>query len=283
MIPVDEIPAEPPAELRFRRRISFVESIRGVWRSRELIRTLAERDLRARYKQAVLGFAWAIIPPVGLLVVFTVFVQRVGEVFTEGAPYQLFAYVGLVPWAFSSGAIATGGNSLVNSMSLLNKVNCPREVFPLAQIGVAAADAAAAAVLLLPLMAYYGRWPGWTALWVPVLVLVQVTWTVGVVAILAAVVVYLRDVRHGLPILLQLALFATPIAYSLSSVPAEYRGVYAFVNPLAPVIDGYRRTLLRGLPPDPELLGIGATSAVLLLCGGYYLFKRLETGIADVA
>ena len=135
------VPEAPPAELRFRRRIRVGASLRELWLSRELIRSLAERDLRARYNQAFLGFAWAILTPVALMVVFTVFFQGVAKIDTGGVPYALFAYVGLVPWTFFSTSVSQGGQSLLTNTNVLTKVYCPREVFPLASVVVAAVDA----------------------------------------------------------------------------------------------------------------------------------------------
>ena len=143
--------AEPPPELRFRRRIRLVPAIREVWRSRELIRTLAERQLRARYKQAVLGFGWAILTPLVLMVVFTVFFQPVADVDTGGVPYPLFAYLGILPWTFFSSSVSEGGQSLVQNMPILNKVYCPREVFPMSSIAVAGVDSSIALLVLLGL------------------------------------------------------------------------------------------------------------------------------------
>ena len=273
----------PPPELRFRRKVRFKTALAELWRARELIRTLAERDIRARYKQSLLGFAWAIIPPVGLLLVFSVFFQRVGRVSTEGAPYQLYVYLGLIPWTFFSGAVLVGGQSLLNNLALLNKVYCPREVFPLAAIITAGIDGVMSTLVLLVLFPLNGEWPAATTVWVPVLLAVQLAFTIGVVLAISAVVVYVRDVRHALPMIVQLGLFATPVAYSIRAIGANVRPFYAIANPLGPVIDGYRRTILLGLPPDGGLLALATFTSVSLLVGGYMLFKRLETGIADVA
>ena len=126
------VPTHPPSELLFRPKLRVLAAVREVWRGRELVRTLAERDFRVRYKQAVLGVAWAVLTPLALMVVFTVFFQRVAKVDTGGAPYALFAYLGLLPWTFFSTSVAQGGQSLVLNNQLLNKVYCPREVFPMA-------------------------------------------------------------------------------------------------------------------------------------------------------
>jgi ABC-type polysaccharide/polyol phosphate export permease len=275
--------AGPPPELRFRRRIRLLASLVEVWRRRELIRSLVERELRARYKQAILGFAWAVITPLLLMLVFTLVFPRVAKVSTSGAPYPLFAYLGLLPWAFFSTSVSSGGQSIITNMTLLNKVYCPREVFPIASVGVAAADSAVAVVVLCLLFVVTGFVPHPDALWIPALLAVQVAFTLGVTLLVSAVLVYLRDLRHALPIAMQLGLFATPVAYSIDVVPESVRRLYSVLNPLAPVIDGYRRTVLAGLPPSWELLGPAAAGSLMLLVGAYALFKRMETGLADVA
>lgn len=280
---VAEPASAPPPELIFRRRIKLAEVLRELWRARALVRSLAERDLRARYKQASLGFAWAVLTPLALMVVFTVFFQRVAQVDTGGSPYPLFTYLGLVPWTFFSASLSLGGQSLITNKALLDKVYCPREVFPIASVAVAGVDALASTAAFGILLIVYTFVPHVQALWLPVLLVVQVAFTLGVVLIVSAVLVYLRDLRHALPILLQLGLFATPVAYGMDKIPSSARLVYSILNPLAPVIDGYRRTILQGLPPDWSLLVPAAGSSTIILVAGYHLFKRLETRFADVA
>jgi ABC-2 type transport system permease protein/lipopolysaccharide transport system permease protein len=283
MASVPNIPSAPPPELRFRRKISVLGSIRELWRSRSLIRSLAERDLRARYKQTSLGFAWAIVPPVGLLIVFSLFVKRIGTVFTEGVPYELYAYVGLIAWGFFSSAVGGAGQSLLTNMSLMNKVYCPREVFPLSGIATALVDAAVSAIVLVGLFVIHGYAPKATSLWVPVILVVQLAATTGAVLLTSIAIVYLRDLRHALGLILQIGLFATPVAYSVDAIPAEWRSLYCFVNPMAGVIDAYRQTVLVGHAPTWSLLGPSAAGSALLLVVGFALFKRFETGLADVA
>lgn len=274
---------EPLPEWRFRRRVRPVAVVRELWQARALVRTLAERELRARYKQTFLGFAWAIITPITLLIVFSVFFTRAARIDTHGAPYSLFAYVGLLSWTFFSGSISQGGQSLISNMALLNKVYCPREVFPLGSVIVAAIDTLTAMTALIVLFIITGYAPKIQSVYVPLLVAVQFAFTLGVAFIVSVVTVYLRDLRQALPILLQLGLFATPVAYGIDIVPRSLQPVYAVFNPLAPVIDGYRRTVLLGLPPRWGLLGLASASALTVLCCGYLFFKRAETGIADVA
>lgn len=275
--------ALPSPDLRFRQKIRLVGALRELWNSGELIRSLAERELRVRYKQAILGIAWAVVTPLALMVVFSLFFTRVARVDTGGAPYALFAYLGLIPWTFFSTSVSQGGQSLIQNMSLLNKVYCPREAFPLASVVVAGIDATLATLILAVLFPLTGYTPKSTSIFVPLLLLVQVMFTLGLALIVSAVVVYLRDLRHALPIILQLGLFVTPVAYGIEVIPESVRWVYALLNPLAPVIDGYRRTVLIGTPPVWTLLACGAVTSVVVLLAGYLIFKRLETNFADVA
>jgi ABC-2 type transport system permease protein/lipopolysaccharide transport system permease protein len=254
-----------------------------LWRSRELVVVLTERELRARYKQTRVGFAWALITPFLLMVVFTVFFKRVADVQTDGVPYPLFSYIGLLPWTFFSGAFSKGSVSIVQNLTLLNKVYCPREVFPLASISVAAVDTTIAVSILGILFVLYRFMPQPESVWVPVLMAVQLAFTVGVTLAMSALIVYLRDLRQVLPMILQFGLFATPVAYGLDVIPTSWWPAYSFLNPLAPVIDGYRRTVLLGEPPRLGLLAIAAGSSLIALVAGYLLFKRMETGFADVA
>jgi ABC-type polysaccharide/polyol phosphate export permease len=278
-----EVEEGPARDLLFRRHLRVWATLRELLGAKELVVALTERDFRARYKQTKVGVAWAILTPLLLLGAFTILANTAADFDTDGVPYPLFASVALVPWTFFSNSVATGSTSILQNLSLINKVYCPREVFPLSSIATAAVDAGISLVLLVFLFVAYGRWPTAEAVWVPVLFGVQLAFTVGVTLVLAALVVYLRDLRQILPLALQFALFATPVAYSFSQVDGAWRGLASAVNPLAPVIEGYRQTVLLGAPPDWALVGIAAASSAIWLCGGYLLFKRLETRFADVA
>ncbi|HYI44358.1 MAG TPA: ABC transporter permease [Actinomycetota bacterium] len=272
----------PPPELLFKRKIQTRTALRDLWKRRELIMTLTERELRVRYKQTRLGFAWSIIMPILLVIVFTVFLQRVVDIDTGGAPYAVFVYLGLIPWTFFSVSVNHGGQSLVNNSSLLNKVSFPREVFPIAAVVTSAVDALISTVILIGLLVITGYAPKVQVLWVPVLLIVQVMFTIAIGLMASSLVVYVRDIRQALPLILQLGLFATPVAYPIPFSPT-FEKVYAVINPLAPLINGYRRTALFGQSPEWDLIGISALSSFVLLILGYRLFKRLETGFADVA
>jgi len=277
------IPEGPPPELVFRRRLRPVQVARELWAARELVRALAERDLRARYKQAVLGFAWAVLTPLALCAIFTLVFHRAVKIETGDVPYTLFAYVGLIVWQFFSNTMNQGALSLANNLSLLNKVYCPREVFPLATMLVAGVDMLIGVGVLGLLFLLFWTAPAATFLWVVPLLAVQFAFTYGIALILSVAVVYLRDVRHLLPIITQMGVFASPVAYPLAKIPQRLQEIYVGFNPLGAVIEGYRKALLYGEAPDPTLTSIAAVSSVVFLTGGYLFFKKLETGIADVA
>jgi len=278
-------PSEPPPELWFRRGIHPLASLRELWQFRELTLSLAERDLRIRYSQAMLGAAWAILTPLLLMLAFGLVFTKFARIDTHGAPYALFAYLGLVPWTFFSSAVAQGGLSLTLNVPLLNKLYCPREVFPIAQVLVAAVDAAMATVVLVLLFAITGYAPRVESVWVPLLLLVLVAFTAGCTIAISVVVVYLRDLRLALPLALQFAIFVTPVAYGADVITRStgLLSLYAALDPLVAVIDGLRRAVLWGQAPEGWPLLAGAGTSTLVLAGGFLLFKRLETGIADIA
>jgi ABC-2 type transport system permease protein/lipopolysaccharide transport system permease protein len=258
--------------------------LHSLWQARQIIRTITERNLRVRYKQSFLGFAWALLTPVGLLVGIIIVFNRVAGIDAGGGvPYPLFAYVGLLAWSFFSAGTSQGGNSVVNDKALLNKSRFPREVFPLSGVAVASVDTVMALVPLGILFVLEGRAPAVTTPLAVVPILVLLAFTTGVALGLSAVIVYLRDVRLALPVLLQIGLFATPVAYGLDVVPAWGRMAYCFANPVAPVIDALRRTVLEGEMPRWDYLAAGSVSASVVLVGGYLLFKRLDGNFADVA
>lgn len=277
------VPDEPPAELRYRRPLELGRSLLVLWRSRELLATLTEREIRARYKSASLGVAWAVINPLLLMLVFTVFVGRVVDVDTGGVPYALFTYVALIPWTFFSQAIGFGGPLLVAERDLIARVAFPRETLSLSSVGVAGFNAAMSLPALGLVFLITGTGPCLTSVWVPVLMVIQVAWTAGLVLGLSSTLVYWQDLRQMIPPLLQIGLFATPVAYGIAAVPPALLRPYTVLNPMVGVIDGYRRTVLFGEAPQTDLLVLSALGAAIALVAGYVLFKRLEGGFADVA
>jgi ABC-type polysaccharide/polyol phosphate export permease len=281
-----EAPQEGPRpEIWFRRRRSMVAAIRELLQFGELMLSLAERDLRMRYKQAALGLAWAVLTPLLLMLAFSLVFTRFGRIDTNGAPYPLFSYLGLVPWSFFAAALSQGGMSLTTNVPLLNKVYCPREIFPLAATLVAAVDAFIAGIVLIPLFPITGFAPKVETLYVPLLLLVLIAFTVGVTLAVSVALVYMRDLRFAIPLVLQFGIFVTPVAYNVEVVArtTPQLALYSALNPLVAVIDGFRRTVLYGQPPQWWSLLAGGITATAAMVGGFWLFKRLETGIADVA
>jgi ABC-type polysaccharide/polyol phosphate export permease len=278
-------PRAPRPEIWFRRRVNLVLAAKELWSFRELILTIAERDLRVRYKQAALGLMWAVIAPVVLMVAFTLLFNRFAKINTDGAPYALFSYLGLLPWTFFSNSISVGGMSLVTNNELLNKLYCPREVFPIAAIADASIDALIATCVLAVLFPITGFAPKAEVFYLPLFLIVLAMVTLGVTLAISSIVVYARDLSLVLPLAIQVGLFVTPVVYATTSISSSKTFLYAFsaLNPLVPVINGMRATILNGHAPNWISLGIGAGSALIYLLGGFTLFKRLETGMADIA
>ncbi len=263
-------------------RPSLVASLREFLAFRELLWTLTVREVKIRYKQTLLGVAWAVAQPLGLMLAFSLFFGRFAGMPSEGLPYPLFSYAALLPWTFFTTSLAFGVPSLVNNATLVTKVYFPREILPLASVLSAGVDFAAAGLVYGLLMVYYRISPTGAFVYLLPLLAVQLGFTVGVTLILAAINVSYRDVRYALPLVTQIWLYATPVIYPLSVIPARIRGLYLAINPMAAVIEGYRRVLVAGSPPDLPMLVLSGVSAALLLSAGYLYFKRAERSFADV-
>jgi lipopolysaccharide transport system permease protein len=239
------------------------------------------REIQVRYKQSLLGVAWAVLQPLALTVIFTLVFSRLVKIDTGGIPYPIFSYVALVPWTFFTTSLNFGIASLVNNMNLVTKIYFPREILPLASVGAAFVDFLVSAVILVGMMLLYGVSPGWTGLWIVPLLVIQIALTIAVVLFGAAFLVFFRDVRFVVPLLIQVWMYATPIIYPATSVPSQFRTLY-FLNPMAGVIDGYRKALLLGESPSLDTIVPGAIMALVLLIVGYVFFKRSEPVFADL-
>ena len=257
-------------------------NLRDLWNYRELLYFLTWRDVKVRYKQTVLGVAWAIIQPLFTMLIFTLFFGKLAGIETQtgGIPYPIFAYAGLLPWMFFSNALTTSGNSLVGSAHLITKVYFPRMMIPGAAVAAGLVDFAIAFVILVILMFYYGVAPAWTALMLPVLVMLTVVLALGMGMWLSALNVKYRDVRFALPFLLQLWMFVSPIIYPSSFLPQKYRWLL-MLNPLTGIIEGYRSALF-GKPFNWTALGVSTLIGLLLLVYSSYSFKRMERSFADI-
>lgn len=255
-------------------------NLRDLWAYREVLYFLVWRDIKVRYKQTLLGVAWAIIQPLFTMLIFSLFFGRLAGLPSDGIPYPLFAYAGLVPWTFFANAVSNGGNSLIGNPSLITKVYFPRLIIPCAAVGAGLMDFAITFVFLLVLMVPYGVVLTWNLLMVPVLIVLTTLLALGIGLWLAALNVQYRDVRYALPFLIQLGMFATPIIYPSSLVPAEWRWLLA-LNPLAGLVEGYRAALF-GREWDWTAFSISSTITLVLLVVFAYSFRRMEKSFADV-
>jgi lipopolysaccharide transport system permease protein len=255
--------------------------LHDVWAYRELIYFLIWRDLKARYKQTVLGGGWAIIQPLLTMVIFSFFFGRLAKVPSDGIPYALFAFSALVPWGLFSHGLNQAANSLVVNTPLIKKVYFPRLVIPIAKVFSALVDFSLAFIVLLGMMVYYGVHPTLKVLWVPFFLLLTMATALGVAFWLSATNVHVRDVEHTLPFLTQMWLFATPIAYPSSLLSEPWRTVYG-INPMVGVVEGFRWSLLGAKTAPGPMLAVSSLVAVAILVSGAFWFRRLERTFADV-
>jgi lipopolysaccharide transport system permease protein len=256
-------------------------NLRDLWEYRELLYFLVWRDIKVRYKQTVLGAAWAIIQPFFTMVVFSIFFGRLARISSEGIPYPIFSYTALVPWMYFASALAQASNSVVEHERVITKVYFPRLILPMASILSGLLDFAIAFTVLVGMMLFYGITPT-TAIWtVPFFVLLVMMTALGVGLWLSALNVQYRDVRYTIPFLIQFWLFATPIAYPSSLVPEPWRTIYG-LNPMAGVVEGFRWALLGKTHAPGPLLAVSALTVIGLLIGGLYYFRRMEDTFADV-
>jgi lipopolysaccharide transport system permease protein len=252
-----------------------------LWEYRELLYFLTWRDIKVRYKQTVLGAAWAIIQPFFTMVVFSLFFGKLAKVPSDGIPYPIFAYAALVPWNFFAQGLTQSSDSLVGSANLIKKVYFPRLAIPISTVISGSVDFILAFTVLLGMIVYYGMTPSAKVLWLPLLLLLAVTTSLGVGLWLSALNVQFRDVKYTVPFITQFWMFATPIAYPSSLLHEPWRTVYG-LNPMVGVVEGFRWALLgTKTAPGPMIL-VSALAAVMILVGGAFYFRRMEKTFADV-
>ena len=257
-------------------------ALRELWAFRDTVIAFAERDIRVKYKQAVLGVAWALIQPLAFLGIFSIFFGSMAKLGGGGVPYAAFAFSALIPWNYFSTTVSFGSSALLGDAALVRKVYFPREV-PVLAAGIAAAVDFAAGLLAFPVLGpLLGARVAWAALLAPLLLPLVALPAVGVSLALAALNVHYRDFRHALPLGIQLWMFASPVAYPLTTLPAEWQMLYAFLNPVAGPLEGFRRVLGLGVLPSVPLLAASGAGGLVWLGLGYWLFKRLEPQFADV-
>lgn len=273
------LPDEPFATIqpsKFWRAIDF----RELWSYRELLYFLTWRDVKVRYKQTLLGAAWAILQPLLTMLIFTLFFGQLAGIPSDGIPYPIFAYAALLPWTFLSNAVTNTGNSLVGSSSLITKVYFPRIIIPSSAVAAGLVDFGIAFVLLIGLMIYYSIPFTLGVLMLIPLTLLTTLLALGVGMWMSALNVKYRDVRYALPFLIQLWMFASPIIYPSSMLPPKLKWALT-LNPLTGIIEGYRAFLF-GRQPDWRALLIATIITLFILCFSIFWFRRMEKEFADI-
>jgi lipopolysaccharide transport system permease protein len=255
--------------------------LRDLWAYRELIYFLTWRDIKVRYKQTLLGVAWAVIQPLFTMLLFALFFGKLAKLPSDGIPYPIFAYAGLLPWTFFSNAVTSSGNSLVASSNLITKVYFPRMIIPGAAVMAGLVDFAVAFVILIVLMFYYGVSLTMNFFALPLLITLTALLALGVGMWLSALNVKYRDIRYALPFLIQLWLFASPIIYPVSLMPQKWRWLL-WLNPLSGIIEGYRAALLGRTAFPWQALALSALITFAILLSSAYSFRRMERSFADV-
>jgi lipopolysaccharide transport system permease protein len=255
--------------------------LREFWDYRELFFFLAWRDIKIRYRQTVLGAAWAVIQPTVTMIVFTVLFGTFAQLPTDGIPHAIFYYSALLPWTYFSANVSYSANSLVGNSNLLTKVYMPRAILPASAILGGLVDFAIGFVVLLGIMAYYRIQPGWALLLWPIFTLPLVAVSLGVGMFLAALNVRYRDIKYAIPFAMQLWLFMTPIIYPASMIPERFRFLMA-LNPLAGIIAAFRSSVLADPHVDWRLLAFSTIFGLLTLFLGFRYFKSTERTFADI-
>jgi lipopolysaccharide transport system permease protein len=307
----EELDVEPPPKQRYPTEIR--RALRELWETREVMLTFVERDLRVRYKQAALGAFWAIIQPIMLMVIFSVVFGKIAKVGSEHVPYPAFSYAALVPWSLFTSAISYATGSIVGNSAIIRKIHMPREIFALAGILSSGVDWAVSFVILVVMLTVF-HFTGssasstncehclpnmyWLAL--PLLLAVLTMLMIAASLIAAAITVYFRDTRYGIPLLTQILLYATPVAYPIAKMVGPCQRVpglvglqcgflhgfwakaYPYLNPLAPLMDGFRRVMTHGEWPAWGPVGAAAIVSFVAMCLSYWWYKRIDRTFADV-
>jgi lipopolysaccharide transport system permease protein len=275
---------EPEFAFSAQTRVSPVRVVRELWTYRECVWSFAVRSLRVRYKQAALGLGWAIVQPLAFLGAFVLLFNGIGNVSGGGgASYAAFALSALVPWQFVSSSVQFGGDALIQDSGLLRKVYFPREAPVMGAIGSYIPDFAIGITLFLLASPLTDANLDWELVFLPLLFLLITIPVIAIAVPIAGLALYYRDFKYALPFAIQVGLFASPVAYPVTEISSDWRWIYALLNPVVGMLEGFRRVLALGQAPDWELLGLSTASSVVLLLLGFRIFKRLEREFADVA
>ncbi len=277
-----DAPMSGPHVIDIRPRTGWFDlDLPGVWKYRELLLFLTLRDIKVRYKQAALGAAWAVVQPILAVAIFTLIFGMFARLPSDGIPYPLFAFAAVMPWTYFAEAMRRASLGIVGDGALVSKIYFPRLIIPISNVITPLADLAVTFCVFLVVMLWYGFYPGWHLLLVPVLVLISALLALAIGLWLGPINVRYRDVTHTLPFVIQLWMFATPIVYPLSMVPERFQALYA-LNPMVGVSEGFRGALLGRGTPDFQAMAISGGVIVVLLVGGLVFFRRNEAKFADI-
>ncbi len=255
--------------------------LKAIWEYRELLYFLVWRDLKVRYRQTIIGIGWVVLQPLMTMVVFTAVFGNFAKVPSDGVPYPVFAYSALLPWNLFASSLTRGSDSVVGNSQLISKIYFPRLLLPLSGVLSPIVDFAISFVIFIAMMIWFHTLPTWGILALPLLLVLALLTALAVGLWLSALNVRYRDVGHAIPFLVQLWLFASPVAYPVSLVPEKWRLLYS-LNPMAGVIEGFRWALLGKQSPDFVVIIVSALMVVALLIPGVIFFKHTERTFADV-
>jgi len=271
---------EPTVVIQPRRGL-FDLDLKALWQYRELLYFLVWRDVKIRYKQTAIGASWAILQPLLSMIVFTVVFGKLAKLDSDGLPYPIFAYAGLLPWQYFAQAISNSGQSLVQSANLISKLYFPRLIVPIAATLSPLVDFVVSFVVLLGLMIWFGIPPTWKIVVLPLFILLALNTALAVSLFLSALYVQYRDMRYTIPFLVQFWMYASPVVYSVNLLPEQWRLLYG-LNPMVGVIEGFRWALLGKVHPNFWVMAVSAAVVLLLLGTGLIYFRRMERTFADV-
>ena len=280
---VEAAPPEPEEKTMILRPSSgwAALDLREVWQFRDLLFTLAGRDIKLRYKQTALGAIWVVIQPLMAAGIFTVVFGKIANLSSDAIPYFLFAFVGQLGWGLFANTVSKTSGCLVGNGHLISKVYFPRLILPLSSLPSTVVDSGIAAAMLVALMFYYHTVPGFGLLLLPLWIAILLATAMGIGLITSALTVSYRDVGYILPVFMQMLMYASPVAYGVSNVPQSIKPFY-YANPLSSVLEGFRWSLLNTPAPAWQPVAYAAAIAALLLFTGAFSFKRMERKFADV-
>jgi len=259
----------------------MLKHIKELFSYRELLYSITIREIKVRYKQSILGILWAILQPLSLMAVFTIIFSKFAKIPSEGIPYPIFCYAALLPWTFFSTSLSFAIPSLVNNSDLINKIYFPREIFPISSVFAAFIDYAIASSIFFVMMIFYKVQITLGIFLIVIILPIQIILTLGIAFLFSSLNVYYRDVRYAIPLIIQIWMYASPVIYPITMIPEKYRILY-MLNPMAGIIDGYRKIILHGVSPDWNYLLLSAGVAIILLTLSYKYFKKVEMVFADI-